>query len=414
VIAAVIAAATSWPAVAQQPAANVLVDRDLTVGAGASIAAAIGAVVARGEDRSVPHRMLAECPDEPNPDRPSGKCGARRAANIAFRLAKHAFFDAPQEHLLLVFDHEVFGHGARLRERFDGPIRYHIQPPSPYGGGAGVTSFVFGRAPTPYEALAVRAGGMEATSLVAAVVAEQAFADGTWHARDALRYLTFELDPLLYIAGTKEQEEAGHDVGDFIQTYNSVATATGARTLTPRTLRRGSLVGLANPMFAFAAYGVARYWWSGATNVAVPAVSIGGVRYLPLFRYRLTPFGTEWSLVNALGGRVRPSEIEVRIGQSMDTRTWGIGARQRDVAKWAGWSVDAAVDVWGQPPVDAFAASLAAFDSHVGARVGGRVGHPLARARIVVDLGVKTSGYVPGDPLRSGVVARAGIGLPLP
>jgi len=421
VVAAAIAAAASSPAAAQQLAADVLVDRDLTVGAGASIAAAIGALVARGEDRSVPHGLLAECADEPNPDRPSGKCGARRAGNIAFRLAKHAFFDAPQEQLLLVFDHEVFGHGARLRERFDGPIGYHIQPPSPYGGGGGVTSFVLDREPTPYEELAVSAGGMESTSVVAALVAERAFADRTWHARDALRYLTFELDPLWYIAGTKDEEEAGHDVGDFLRTYNTAATAAGARPLTPRTLRRESLIGLANPMLAFAAYGVARYWWNGATDVAVPALSVAGVRYLPLFRYRLTPFGTEWSLVNALGGRVRPTEVEVRIGQSMDTRTWGVGARQREVAKWAGWAVDAAVDVWRQPPVDAFGVGSPAFAPRVGARAGGRIGHPFtpvwfgsSRARIVVDVGVKTAGYLPGDPLRGGVVARAGIGVPLP
>jgi len=272
------AAAASPPAAAQQLAADVLVDRDLTVGAGASIAAAIGAIVARGEDKAVPHGLLAECADEPNPDRPSGNCGGRRAANIAFRLAKHVFFDAPQEQLLLVFDHEVFGHGARLRERFDGPIGYHIQPPSPYGGGNGVTSFVLDREPTPYEELAISAGGMESTGVVAALMAERALADQTWHARDALRYLTFELDPLLYIAGTNDEEEAGHDVGDFLRTYNIAAAAAGARPLTPRTLRRESLIGLANPMLAFAAYGVARYWWNGATDVAVPALSVACTR----------------------------------------------------------------------------------------------------------------------------------------
>ena len=60
-----------------------------------------------------------------------------------------------------MFNHEVFGHGGRLRERFHGPIEYHIEIPAPYGGGAGSTSFVLDREPTPYELLAISAGGME-------------------------------------------------------------------------------------------------------------------------------------------------------------------------------------------------------------------------------------------------------------
>src|SRR4029453_5536026 len=111
-----------------------------------------------------------------------------------------------------------------------------------------------------------------------------------------------------------------------------------------RRWRRESRAGLANPMGAYALFGIVRYWWNGATDIGVPTLSIGGVRYLPLLRYRLTPYGTEWSLVNALGGRVRPMEIELRIGRSPLETPWGIGVRQRSVARWGGLTVDAAVD----------------------------------------------------------------------
>src|SRR5258705_2786733 len=199
---------------------------------------------------------------------------------------------------------------------------YHIQPPPPYGSGSASTSFVLDREPTPYELLAISAGGMESTGVVAAIVAERAFVDRRMPPRDAIRYLTFELDTLRYIASTDDQEEPGHDVGDFLETYNDLAATAAAPALTPRRLRREALVSLANPMAAYAAYGLARYLWNGAEDVAVPALSIAGVRYLPLMRYRLTPFGTEWALVNALGGRVRPMEIEMRIGRSVQSRAW--------------------------------------------------------------------------------------------
>ena len=409
VLAAAIGAAASSSAAAQQLASEALFDPRLTVGSGATISATIGALVAHAEETAIPDRLFGE-PGAP-----------RRTANVAYRFLKHVFFDAPQEQLLLVFNHEVFGHGGRLRERFEGPIEYHIEVPEPYGGGAGVTSFVLNREPTPYELLAISAGGMESTSVVASIVAERAFVDGRMHSRDALRYLLFEFDTQGYIASTNDEEEPGHDVGDFLKTYNDLAAAAGAQTLTPRQLRRESLVGLANPLGAYALFGIARYWWNGATDVAVPTLSIAGVRYLPLFRYRLTPYGTEWALVNALGGRMRPTEVELRIGRSPLETPWGIGVRQRSVATWRGWSVDAAADVWRQPPIAGTDPRRVEFDLRTGTRVRGRASHAvmpvwfsMSRATLIVEVGAKSAGYVPGEPLRGGVVARAGIGLPVP
>ncbi|PYR79066.1 MAG: hypothetical protein DMF87_12180 [Acidobacteria bacterium] len=407
-LAAAIGCGAASPSLAQQPGAEALVDRHFTVGAGASISATIGTLVARGEDRAVPQRLFAE------------EGASRRTANVGYRIFKHIFFDAPQEHLLLVFDHEVFGHGARLRERFNGPIEYGFHLPWPYGGGGAETAYVFDREPTPYERLAVSAGGMEATGVVAAIVANHAFADGRIRSRDALRYFTFEIDTLRYIATTgKEGGDPGNDVGDFLRTYNGLADAAGAPHLTARRLRQQALAGLANPMLAYAAFGVARYWSSGAPDVAVPALSIGDVRYLPMFRYRLAPYGTEWALVNALAGRMRPTEIELRFGEAPQSTPWGIGVRQRDIVKWNRWTIDGAVDVWSQPPVGSSDAQHLALDPRIGTRVGGRINYAVTRssgspATLILDIGVKSGGYIPGEPLGGGLTARAGVGLPLP
>jgi hypothetical protein len=408
VLAAAIGGAAS-SAAAQQLASEALFDPHSTVGSGATISATLGALVAHAEEASIPDRLFGE-PGAP-----------RRTANVTYRFLKHVFFDTPQEQLLLVFNHEVFGHGGRLRERFDGPIEYHIEVPAPYGGGAGETSYLLNREPTPYEMLAISAGGMESTSVVASIVAERAFVDGRMHPRDALRYLLFEFDTQGYIASTDDNEEPGHDVGDFLKTYNDLAAAVGADTLTPRQLRRESLVGLANPLGAYALFGIARYWWNGATDVPVPTLSIAGVRYLPLVRYRLTPYGTEWSLVNALAGRMRPTEVELRIGRSPLETPWGIGVRQRSVATWGGWTVDAAADVWRQPPIDGTDPRRVEFDLRAGGRVRARANHAVmpvwfstSRATLVVEVGAKSAGYIPGEPLRAGFVARAGLGLPLP
>jgi hypothetical protein len=239
--------------------------------------------------------------------------------------------------------------------------------------------------------------------------------------RDAYRYLAFELDTFSYILSTDDEgEEAGHDVGEFLETYNKMAAATGASALSARTLRREAVVSLANPIVAYAAYGTLRYLWNGATEVGVPAISFAGVRYLPMLRYRLAPYGTEWALVNELGGRVRPTQIELRVGRAPLATPWGIRVRQRGLPAWGAWSLDASVDVWRQPRLTKTAADPLTVHLRGGAYVRGRAERPLVPvwfspqpATAVVEVGVKSAGFVPGEPLRGGLVVRGGIGLTL-
>jgi hypothetical protein len=125
-----VAALAAWmaaPAAAGQGASPVVADRHMSVGAGAALMATFGEAVARAENAVVPHRLIAE----------GGV--ARRAANVTYRFGRVVFFDGPQERLVMVVNHELFGHGARVRERFDGPIAYAIGVPLPYGGGGGST-----------------------------------------------------------------------------------------------------------------------------------------------------------------------------------------------------------------------------------------------------------------------------------
>jgi hypothetical protein len=392
---------------AEQGTTPVVFDADLTVGAGASIAAVAGEAVARAEESFVPARLFAE------------RGVAPRTANVAYRVAKIALFDLPQEQWFMVVNHEVFGHGGRLRELFDGPIGYSIDAPAPYGSGGGSTSFTFDREPSLHELLAVSAGGMEADGVAASLLTDRAFSEARLRPRDAMRYLGFELDVLTYVWSTDDEpEEPGHDVSDFLQTYNELAQRVGAPPTDARALRREALAGLANPMLAYAAYSIGRYLWSGAADVRVPTLSIAGVRYLPLVRYRLTPYGTEWALVNQLGGPLRSAEVVLRVGRSPLTTPWGIGVRQRELARWRSWRLDVGIDVWRQP--DLASGDESTVSARMGSEVSARAERPIvpvwfssSQASVIVDVGVKSRGFVPGEPLRGGFVFRAGVGLPL-
>jgi hypothetical protein len=400
------AAATSH---ADPQTSPLLFDRDMTVGAGAAVSTTVGDIAARAGDAFVPVRLFPE------------EGPVRRGANIMYRFLRFSYFDAPQEAWLSVATHEVFGHGSRLRERFDGQISYRIDAPPPYGRGGGLTRFTFDREPTAYELLAVSTGGMEASAAGANLVATRAFRRGRLGSREAMRFLGFELDTFSYVRGTRDaMDRPGHDVESFLRLYNELADRAGTAPLEPRTLRREVLVALANPMLGTAVYGIGRYLWDGTTDVTVPALSIRGIRYLPLMRYRLTPYGTEWALTNEIAGRVQPTQIEVRIGRTHGATPWGIGVRDRAFATWREWNVQTSVDVWRQPPNgDALRLDLPGA-LRPGAHVRARAERPVLPvwfaaepATVVVELGVKSSGFVPGEPLGRGVNLRAGVGLPV-
>jgi hypothetical protein len=399
-------AATAGPASAQPPTTPVLFDRQMTAGAGATVIVGTGDAIARAEEAAVPARLLAE------------QGVARRSANMAYRLVRLLYFDLPQEEWLGVANHEVFGHGARLRERFDGSISYGIPAPSPYGPGGGVTRFRFDREPSVHELLAVTVAGMEADAVAARVIADRAFDTRRMSHREALRYLVTELDALDYILNTgDEPEESGHDVSEFLMLYNEVAALVDAPGLKARTLRREALFSLANPMIGYAAYAIGQWMWNGAATSPVPALTFGGVRYLPLLRYRLAPYGPEWSLDNEMSGRLKPTRIELRAGRAPGSRPWGLGFRQRQFMEWRGYRFDLDGAVWRQPRLTLNASDTVTSDTAAGVHASVRVERRVPAWRvggrtlsIVIELGAKTTGYVPGEPLGGGMVVRGGAG----
>ena len=363
----------------------------MSPGAGATVTNGVARLVAYGEDQFVPLRLF----------RDEGKL--RRGANAGYRLLKLGLFDDPQENWFRVANHEVFGHGGRLRELFDGDISYDLPPPPPYGRGGGATFFEFSRTPTVEEVLAVTVGGMEANYVMARAIAQDAMTEGRWNYRDAIRYYYSEYDTIHYIRSVGPLEEEGHDVGDFLRIYNNVATRVGEKTMSARQLRRNVLVSFANPLIAYSYYSTfISYVWLGRTTAPVPMIRFGGTRYLPMVRFHLTSFGTEFVLDNAFVRNGRFVDVTLTRGQTVGARTWSIGALATRLAVVKQWTIGAEGTVWHRPEWgDGFAVTTSRTLATRGA-------HALA---FVAEGGYKTDGFAPGDRLHEGAFLRVGAAL---
>jgi hypothetical protein len=413
VAAAALVAALAGADLHGQQIVPALVDRDLSVAAGASLANAAGEIVEQLERRVVPDALVAE------------RGAGRRSINVAYRTAKLLLFDRPQEEWLMVANHELFGHGGRVRELFDGFVKYRLDPPAPFGRGGGATFYQLTRDYGILDVQAISVCGMEANGVAAEQIARLVFRRGEWSPRTALRYVIFELDAFEYIQKTDDEpERAGHDVSDFLQNYNDVAEAVSASVITPRMLRRRSLLSLANPVLASAVFGIGRYLVTGRTDARVLAIPIRSLRVMPALRYRLAPYGPEWSLTTDVESSGRIGQIVVRSAQAPNATPWGLGLTYTGVAV-GNWVLDVSLDGWRQPPLAVgpmphFGIELIGAGMEWGGRVRARAEAALAPLwsggrpmTLIVDAALKSPGFLPGEPLAEGLVLRAGIGLPL-
>ena len=201
--------------------------------------------VAGAEDLVTTQHLLATLEDRWLPL----KLGTERtrlsvARGALYRAGKFIALDVPQEHMLMVVAHEVFGHGARFRELGDGRIGYGFDAPIPYGSGDAYTSFS-GQFPiSPLAHLSVSASGIEAQHSLADALTDRAVARGRNHYREAWLYFESRLTGMTYILTASENSREGHDVADFLEIFEDACKAP-CSPLTRRYVQDRALLALA-------------------------------------------------------------------------------------------------------------------------------------------------------------------------
>ena len=185
----------------------VVVDGDMTTTSGVFTLLTIQRALSAGEDRLVPPKLFDE------------DTTGRRLLGTGYRLGRLVVLDLPVDQLVVVVNHEVFGHGARLRELEATGIRYDFDAPLPYGGGGGSTSFSFSesRSLTPAQELAIYLSGIEAHNVSGRAIELRALGRGRLHYREAWLYFSSLTSGLAYVLeATDTTEPSSHDVNEFL------------------------------------------------------------------------------------------------------------------------------------------------------------------------------------------------------
>ena len=146
--------ASGRPAYAQEERPVVIVvDGDMTPAAGTIDLLTAQRALATIEDRWLPPARFDE------------STRVKRGLGIGYRAGKWFALDLPQDHFLMVVGHEIFGHGAGLREIGAHGVQYSFDAPIPYGPGGAVTEFSGDLLVTRADALAIDTSGIEAPSI---------------------------------------------------------------------------------------------------------------------------------------------------------------------------------------------------------------------------------------------------------
>ncbi|GEM_PF-2847031 len=119
----------------------------------------------------------------------------------AGRVARFFLVDAPVTSMLVIYNHEIFGHGYRAREAAANP-RYDLAPPPPWsfvfgeGLGRNWTSWDGHDAMTPDRRILLGMGGLESQEVEQEQIALDVMRRGAMERGEGLMYLWCALDAM--------------------------------------------------------------------------------------------------------------------------------------------------------------------------------------------------------------------------
>jgi len=336
---------------------------------------------------------------------------------IGYRLGKWFALDLPQDHFLMVVGHEVFGHGARLREIGAEPIGYQFDAPIPYGPGGAATSFSGDLTVTRADALGIDTAGIEAQNVLADHITGQALEAGWLPYRGAWLYLESRLDGLRYIRSVSPHSSPGHDVRSFLEDFNDGCDPPSCSPLSASTLKRRALLMLGDPMLAYAGYTWAvSYLVQGRSSGGVPMIPLPhDIHYLPALRFEMTPYGTAVTTEHAFVRDHRLTRVTAGFGDTGREHAWDVGVDAHDALHGSWWHADLRAAVWRQPTLDSppnsqvfMTGGLAAASARIQVGRGGPVAE---RVNLLVQAGYKSDGFVRGERLHAGPIVRVGVAI---
>lgn len=303
---------------------------------------------AGGEDVLFAHRIIERA--EGYVIGKTKNCYEKTATARFWRLTELYLGWLPVNYLATVAQHELFGHGYRIRDINHGRAKVHgysFGTPPPYGDGGAATSYSISNRLTTTQETAISMAGVESTAILAIITKMKWLEAQRIDPRQSVLYLLSQHDLNLYIGSlnTTDDDLEGHDIHMYIKTLNYTYTNT---SISKGRLRSLSWINLADPFTFYSIFSWFHYVSSGE-ETKIPMIPIYAYQYLPNIRLGLTPFGPEIFIENYLLQEEKPIYFYLKAGDHSRNFYWGLGCYAPKVWQWGKWVLGFRLDGWRQP-----------------------------------------------------------------
>lgn len=338
------------------------------------------------------------------------------------RCAELALFWNPINSLICVTQHEVFGHGYRVRSLHHvAKVKgYSIGVPSPYGHGGGATSIAYSEKIKIGQIQAVAIGGLEAETILARQQKIKWLASGYIDPKSASLYDMAQLSSFLYTFAKKEGDFfSGNDLETYVNLLNALYPKD---PISRHTLRSALKYNFIDPMLY---YDIAATWYYIFTgkSLSIPVISLADISCLPNIHVDLAPYGIEYYLENYFVYKENPFYTYIKGGQHSGNKYYGCGVHYDEIIQSDNMSMGFRLDGWYQPNFLAdwelkqlfegyryrfVTTQLATSKVGAAASIVSRICINDTLSFFYSDIGYKTAGYLPGFPLQKSVTLRLG------
>ncbi|NGX34856.1 MAG: hypothetical protein K1060chlam1_01215 [Candidatus Anoxychlamydiales bacterium] len=352
----------------------------------------------------------------------------KNAIYSLLRIVELGFIWGPLARAEMVVQHEVFGHGYRVRDIGSDRAKvfgYKIDMPPPYGDGGGVTKYRFNSNLTSFQEIAISAGGVESTAILASRLKMKWMESLRLDPKKASLYLQSHLDLLNYGYSLKDNflfADTGHDIESYIFWLNNTYYDDELKI---SDLKRAVAVNFLDPMMYYAIGAYFYYIFTGS-DIKIPMITIKNVKFLPNVRLGLAPYGIEYFIENFLSYKNRAIYSYLRVGNHNNNTYFGVGLEYPRLCEFNLNTIGFRADLYHQPKIY----SKEAMTIFEGLQVGytkeeldemiygaafsiiyDRKFSKKSDMSIFTEIGYKTDGFLPGFSVEKGVVFRLGIGL---
>lgn len=337
----------------------------------------------------------------------------KKVFGICYRSLKTLLLDYPTIQLLWIIQHEYFGHGYKGRELNFKNINYIIAFPFPYGEGNGHTRFDQNiNMVTSHEMSAIYYSGSQATSIVTNSLRLRFVKNKSINYRESMHYLISFSDLTKYVLSTNyKTAKNSNDIVNYIDvTYHG-----RSREAELKKLKRKVIVNFLNPFPYLSLYTFFKtYFWKGNSENSLPMVPFWGVDYLPSFRFGLSPYGYEICSEHYLRTSNNVINFYCRYGEPGLHKNWGSGLYVSNLFSASFISFDGYFHIWKQPELLTSHSQYSSKTENYGYAVLLTGFFPPMKRKhfnFLVQIGVKSRGFLEGENLSRDTIVRVGLSL---